>query len=358
MCRSQQIYPKPILFKFINNNLFHIKGVRINMGQAIAIKDALTQAMKPSSISKPKSHGDVSDDENDEFAMDEKKLRDPEHNPFLIKTLVIDDCGMSDEVFAQILMGLDSQPHIRSIHYVNNNELGPESTEVLKKICARSQGNPLLELNLSNIKVLQAAQNPDLKTPAQRMAFRREYPEEMFGVLVQITQELEPLMKLQRLKLSNLDLNDPEMIQNLCDLLQNPYITYYNLAYSNIQTRDLVTISAELTRCTNLEYLSLGGNKITSNGLPKAEYEASVDEFIGNLCDFIELPQSSLRFLDVSDMALRTKEYRAIFKALQKNTMLESVNLGAIHDPEDRALLQKMLGIKNTKIEFSFRPQK
>lgn len=41
----------------------------------------------------------------------------------------------------------------------------------------------------------------------------------MFSVLVQITQELEPLMKLQRLKLANLDLNDPEMIQNLCDLL-------------------------------------------------------------------------------------------------------------------------------------------
>ena len=97
-------------------------------------------------------------------------------------------------------------------------------------------------------------------------------------------------MKLQRLKLANLDLNDPEMIQNLCDLLQNPYITYYNLAYSNIQTRDLVTIAAELTRCTNLEYLSLGGNKLTSNGLPPRDYEATVEEFIGNLCDFIELP--------------------------------------------------------------------
>jgi len=77
-----------------------------------------------------------------------------------------------------------------------------------------------------------------------------------------------------------------------------------------------VTIAAELTRCTNLEYLSLGGNKLTSNGLPPRDYEATVEEFIGNLCDFIELPQSSLRFLDVSDMAFRTQEYRAIFKAL------------------------------------------
>jgi len=84
-------------------------------------------------------------------------------------------------------MGLDAQPHIRSIHYVNNNELGPKATEILKKICSRSLGNPLLELNLSNIKVHLPAANPDLKTPAQRMAFRREYPEEMFGVLVQIT---------------------------------------------------------------------------------------------------------------------------------------------------------------------------
>ena len=71
--------------------------MRIDMGQAIAIKEALTQAMKPSSIPKPKS-GDDSDD--DGFAIDEKRLKDPEFNPFLIKTLVIDDCGMSDEVFA------------------------------------------------------------------------------------------------------------------------------------------------------------------------------------------------------------------------------------------------------------------
>ena len=89
----------------------------------------------------------------------------------------------------------------------------------MKKICARTGGNPLLELNLSNLKVQLPAPNPDLKTPAQRRAFRSEFPEEMFSVLVQITQELEPLMKLQRLKLANLDLNDPEMIQNLCDLL-------------------------------------------------------------------------------------------------------------------------------------------
>ena len=72
--------------------------MRIDMGQAIAIKEALTQAMKPSSISKPKSNGDDSD--GDLFEIDEKRLKDPEFNPFLIKTLVIDDCGMSDEVFA------------------------------------------------------------------------------------------------------------------------------------------------------------------------------------------------------------------------------------------------------------------
>ena len=84
-------------------------------------------------------------------------------------------------------MGLDAYLHIRSIYYVNNNELGPISTEIFKKICSRTGGNPLLELNLSNLNVQLKAPNPYLKNSAQIRAFRSEFPEEMFSVLVQIT---------------------------------------------------------------------------------------------------------------------------------------------------------------------------
>ena len=80
-----------------------------------------------------------------------------EGNPFLIKTLIIDECLMTDEVFAEILQGIEKQTFIRSIHYVNNNTLGPKSCEYLKLICGRQPLSEYLqELNLSNITVVKS----------------------------------------------------------------------------------------------------------------------------------------------------------------------------------------------------------
>ena len=59
-------------------------------------------------------------------------------NPLLIKTLTIDDCGVSDEVFEQLLLGLDAQNHIGAIHYINHNVLGTKSAKVLLRICERN----------------------------------------------------------------------------------------------------------------------------------------------------------------------------------------------------------------------------
>ena len=56
----------------------------------------------------------------------------PDDNPFLIKTLVIDDCGMTDKIFEQILIGINAQSFIKNIHYVNHNVLGPRSAKSLR----------------------------------------------------------------------------------------------------------------------------------------------------------------------------------------------------------------------------------
>lgn len=61
-------------------------------------------------------------------------------NPFLIKTLIVNDCGMSDEIFSMLLEGIEAQSYIKSIHYING-ELGPKSTSILKKIYAREKSD-------------------------------------------------------------------------------------------------------------------------------------------------------------------------------------------------------------------------
>ena len=60
-----------------------------------------------------------------------------------------------------------------------------------------------------------------------------------------------------------------------------------------------------------------------------------VDEVIQNICAFIELPQSQLRFLDISEMGMETKHLRRILCSMQKNTTLESINLGNIYSDKD-----------------------
>lgn len=117
---AQDVSPVPVLFKHLQENCLYLKGVRVGLEQAVAIKKILLENAKL------------------------EEHMSPEENPFLIKTLVIDDCGMSDEVFEQILIGINAQSAIRNIHYVNYNTLGPRSARIITEICARDgQDNPL-----------------------------------------------------------------------------------------------------------------------------------------------------------------------------------------------------------------------
>ena len=73
----------------------------------------------------------------------------------MIKTLVIDDCGMTDEVFAEILKGICAQNCIRSIHYTNGNTIGMKSAKLLVELCSRMGSSQFIkELNLSNVRFL------------------------------------------------------------------------------------------------------------------------------------------------------------------------------------------------------------
>lgn len=70
---------------------------------------------------------------------------------------------MTDKIFEQILLGINAQSHIRNIHYINGNILGPSSAAIITEICAREgPKNPLQELNFSSIQIETPESSKDM----------------------------------------------------------------------------------------------------------------------------------------------------------------------------------------------------
>ena len=204
----------------------------------------------------------------------------------------------------------------------------------------------MLDLNLSNIKVLEPVKG------------------ESTHLLQPILEELEAVCKLRRLKLSHINLNHKCLIKCILDIIQSNYkLQYLNLSHCNIQLQDLIAITGEVKRCFEMQYLNLGGNKVTRNGLvpqdvdpskfravrtvkPEQFHKELVQELTDHLCDIIEQQQSTLRVLDISDLGLDSSSNKRVFKSLMKNNSLQSINLGAFNDRDDVVALQKMLNFE------------
>ena len=78
-----------------------------------------------------------------------------------------------------------------------------------------------------------------------------------------------------------------------------------------------------------------------------------VDEVIQNICAFIELPQSQLRFLDISETGMETRHLRRILCSMQKNTTLESINLGNIYSDKDFQAMQSILKLRRREVKIN-----
>jgi len=148
--------------------------------------------------------------------------------------------------------------------------------------------------------------------------------------------------------------------RNLGELIETNYpIQYFNVSNSNIQLEDLVLITFELKAKQKLEYVNIGGNKITKCKLaPKSwrKYDPAEilararsdpaqvrdklsQELVSNVCDLIEayskgISQVALKYLDISDMGFSKKHLRQILVSLRKNTTLRSINFGCLPDGE------------------------
>jgi hypothetical protein len=91
----------------------------------------------------------------------------PLENPFIIRALAIDGGSLSDAALAEILEGLAVQKACRRIT-CRGNELGPKAAEQLIAICDQKGDSSILDLTLSNIKVLR---NPLSDTDSEELSF-------------------------------------------------------------------------------------------------------------------------------------------------------------------------------------------
>ena len=165
----------------------------------------------------------------------------------LIKSLIIDDCGMSDEAFEQLLLGLVAQNELTRLHYINNNALGHRSAALLSRLCRRDiKNNHITEFNISNVQIAKT---------------NKDCPE---NIITALLYDLEVPMKIRNIKFSNLDLNNKEITDAMVQMLEScAYIQYFNISNCNIQLGELVKITEELKLCCKLEYCNLGGNKVS-----------------------------------------------------------------------------------------------
>lgn len=83
VCRDKRVLAIPHLFKNMMPNIVFFKNMNINLEHATALKQLLIDTAQIEDVT-------------------------PENNPFIIKTLVIDDCGMADEAFEQVLLGINA----------------------------------------------------------------------------------------------------------------------------------------------------------------------------------------------------------------------------------------------------------
>lgn len=149
---------------------------------------------------------------------------------------------MADEVFEQILLGLQAQVHIKSLHYLNNNHLGPKSAEVLATITGREKMDlQLHELNFTNLKIGKAF--------FQEKSERRDADERNPDVIKQVIQPSE--RKIQRLKLSHINLSSAPLFKCIDEFIEASYygLTYINLSYTNLQLAQLVELTEEIALC-------------------------------------------------------------------------------------------------------------
>lgn len=164
---------------------------------------------------------------------------------------------------------------------------------------------------------------------------------------------------MQRLKLSNINLCDNEIIEKLCFLIdERDSLQHLDLSWAKLTPKlmnQVMEVLAERSLPTikslNLSYNSLIQAPLDENltFMMEAELQDSID-FINNLCDFVK-QDDLLHHLDLSGMNFSTEQLLQV----AQTTLYNSENLLALHlsdngirfNQELRDELLDMMGLSN-----------
>ena len=127
------------MFSNTHKHVLSIVGQHIGEGMAQAMSSVFTRAI----VEKPQN-GDQSQSE------EVKEEEDFSYIP--VKEIILDDNGLKDSSFANILAALATQPSLKRLTYVNN-ELGARSIEQLEKILSNEQEGDLSDVRITNVKI-------------------------------------------------------------------------------------------------------------------------------------------------------------------------------------------------------------
>lgn len=161
--------------------------------------------------------------------------------PQFLDILVLDDCDLTDEGFAQILVGLLAQKAIRSISYLNN-KIGKKSVRILQDLLDQKQsGIELFEFCIHNVDGLTI----DLAT----------------RLMIYLTLQTN----LVNVKLSRINLNDQNIVRRLCSLISinSETLQKFDISQSYIcpkflcELADSFLLFPNFARSLNCSYLPL-----------------------------------------------------------------------------------------------------
>lgn len=164
-----------------------------------------------------------------------------EHEPALLREIVVDSCAMTDDVFAELLAGATNQvkyvvtpgcdkpPQRRQFLYTivySNNQFGPLALKQLQNV-----SSDLIDVRLNNCQVL--GHRSTLTELNEHLALRDTSP------------------YLMKLALTNLDLSSDMVFESILEVLASKkHLQYVDVSWGTLGPRQLQRLSKQFNTMT------------------------------------------------------------------------------------------------------------
>lgn len=266
----------------------------------------------------------------------------------MVLRLSLNDCGLKDDSFSEILSAVLAQRQLRGLSYQNNG-LGPKSFEKLKSILSPGVSSMALqELNLCGVS----------------------------GLTVQMTRDLTRVLSvdtkyIQKIRIANVSLDDAEVVGNLCTTIASlPFLYSLALEWACIRGKYLCQIASELVknsqrahehqvRSVSLAYNNINTRKtIIKPGPDPKKKKSKVPEpeeididykelFVKTFTEYVRGAES-VNHIDLSGMGLESVEDRQqllnLAVALANAPALQAIHLSGNHICADPSFYEDFIG--------------